>query len=139
MLISLLSGMRLEEACQMECADIIVVDGISCIDINESGDKKLKTPASKRLIPVHSILLDHFDFLGFVDRQRRTSVRLFPALKSINGSFGHAIHGGLLIIGKNVALLRLVRHFIPFDILLRLFGSRKKSQNIWLQRFLVIL
>lgn len=90
MLIALVTGMRLEEICQLDCTDIINVDGIQCIDINEGGDKKLKTPGSRRLIPIHSTLINHFDFLGFVDRQSKVGTRLFPALKSINHSYGHA-------------------------------------------------
>jgi len=89
MLIALLTGMRLEEICQLECSDIVEVDGIYCFDINENGTKKLKTPASARLIPVHPVLINHFDFLNFVKRQSAIGNRLFPALKAVNQSLGH--------------------------------------------------
>ena len=90
MLIALFTGMRLEEICQLECSDIVEVDGIHCFDINENGTKKLKTPASARLIPVHPVLINHFKFLDFVKRQNATGSRLFPALKPMNHSLGHS-------------------------------------------------
>jgi integrase len=59
----MLSGMRLDEACQLYKEDIREVDGIWCIDINDSKDKKLKNLASRRVIPVHPKLIS----LGFID------------------------------------------------------------------------
>ena len=89
-LLALTTGMRLEEICQLQCADIVNVDGITCIDINDNGDKKLKTQSSRRVIPIHPILLEHFDFLGFVGHQSSFSTTLFPALRKIDGSYGHS-------------------------------------------------
>ena len=88
-LLALTTGMRLEEICQLQCADIVNVDGITCIDINDNGDKKLKTQSSRRVIPIHPILLERFDFLGFVGHQTSFATRLFPALHKVDGSYGH--------------------------------------------------
>ncbi len=90
MLIVLFTGMRLEEICQLECSDIVEIDGIYCFDINENGTKKVKTPASARLIPVHPVLINHFAFLDFVKRQGASGRSLFPALKPISNSLGHS-------------------------------------------------
>jgi len=65
-IICMLSGMRLEEACQLYKEDIVKVDDIYCFDVNDSKDKKLKNLSSKRIIPVHPSLiamglLDHVD------------------------------------------------------------------------------
>ncbi|WP_066358351.1 site-specific integrase [Geobacter anodireducens] len=57
-LIALYSGMRLEEICQLTGEDIRNVDGVLCFDVNTNGDKRLKTKASTRLVPVHPALLN---------------------------------------------------------------------------------
>jgi intergrase/recombinase len=63
-LITMHSGMRLNEVCQLYLEDVQKVDGVWCFDINENAeDKKLKTPASARVIPVHPLLIE----LGFMD------------------------------------------------------------------------
>jgi len=63
-LIGMFSGMRLGEACGLHTKDIRSVDGVWCFDINEDHqDKRLKTSNSKRLVPVHPVLIQ----LGFID------------------------------------------------------------------------
>ena len=47
-LIALYSGARLEEICQLELRDIRKVGDIWCFDINDRGDKAVKTDAGKR-------------------------------------------------------------------------------------------
>jgi integrase len=90
-LLALTTGMRLEEICQLRCDDLVQIDGIHCIDINEdTDDKRLKNTASRRVIPVPSVLIERFAFLEFVDQQRSLGVRLFPALRKIDGCYGHA-------------------------------------------------
>lgn len=90
-LLGLYTGMRLEEICQLHTADIIIHDEIACISINdENGDKKLKTPAAKRIIPIHPILIDKLSFLGYVEKQRKAGQpRLFPELKKQSGRYSH--------------------------------------------------
>jgi integrase len=56
-IISLFSGMRLEEICQLRHCDLIEQDGIYCFSISpEAG--AIKTAAAERLVPVHSKLID---------------------------------------------------------------------------------
>ena len=62
-LIALFTGARLGEICQLDTTDIRTVDGVDCIfvslrSLNGTTDKRLKTTASDRLIPVHPTLLD---------------------------------------------------------------------------------
>lgn len=57
-LICMLSGMRLDEACQLYKEDIIKVNAVWCFDVNDCKDKKLKNLSSKRIIPVHPSLID---------------------------------------------------------------------------------
>jgi integrase len=80
-LIALYSGARLEEICQLEVRDITKVGDIWCFDINDRGDKTVKTDAGKRLIPLHPQLIS----LGLLEywetMERQGEKRLFPNLK----------------------------------------------------------
>ncbi|MDO8738007.1 site-specific integrase [Candidatus Deferrimicrobium sp.] len=80
-LIGLYSGMRLNEICQLHLEDIREEQGILCFDVNEKGDKRLKNASSKRVVPVHPILLD-FGFREYVEVLRADGkVRLWENLK----------------------------------------------------------
>ena len=68
-MIAMYSGIRLDEICQLHTEDIQEVEGILCFNINSEGDKKLKTEASKRLVPVHPSLIE-LGLLSQVDTQR---------------------------------------------------------------------
>ncbi|MCX8996259.1 site-specific integrase [Rhizobiaceae bacterium BDR2-2] len=69
-LISLHSGMRLEEICRLRPGiDIITKDGIPCFNIAKRDGWDPKTEAGTRLIPVHSWLIQH-GFMDFLTQQR---------------------------------------------------------------------
>ena len=84
-LIGLHTGMRLNEICQLDVADIRTVDGVGCFVITEdsvagSTDKNLKTGASERLMPIHKNLID-CGLLHFVEKQRRNGrTKLFEEI-----------------------------------------------------------
>lgn len=61
--IAMYSGLRLNEICQLYLDDLIQVDEIWCLDVNDSKDKRIKNVASKRIVPVHPVLIE----LGFLD------------------------------------------------------------------------
>jgi len=69
--------MRLNEICQLDTADVRMIDGIHCLVVPETSmsgdcDKNLKTGASERLMPIHRNLID-CGFLSFepaASRQR---------------------------------------------------------------------
>ena len=81
-LIGLFGGLRLNEVCQLDVADIRVVDEITCFAVTASAetgdsDKRLKTASSERLIPVHPELLA-LGFVAFVaQRRKEDQVKLF--------------------------------------------------------------
>jgi integrase len=77
--ISLYTGMRLEEAGQLLVSDIKQEDGVWYFDINESESKRLKNKSSTRIVPVHKRLID-FGLIDYVDSIK--DVRLFPLLKA---------------------------------------------------------
>ncbi len=88
-LIALFSGLRLNEICQLEVSDIRVIDGIPCFRVasglSETGnEKRVKTNASERIVPVHDELI-RCGFLAFAESQRLCGeTNLFPELP-----FGH--------------------------------------------------
>lgn len=85
------TGARLGELCQLDLQDFVEVDGVQCIDINdteavevvngEGGRKKrVKTKNSKRLIPIHSELV-RIGILRYVALLReKKQTQLFPEL-----------------------------------------------------------
>lgn len=93
-LISLYSGMRLEEICRLRPAhDVVRKDGINCFNIVAREGWDPKTEAGTRLVPIHSWLLKH-GLMDFVKEQRaRGAEHLFsPELllhkKKLSSGFG---------------------------------------------------
>ncbi len=92
-LLDLFTGARLEELGQLHVADIKQEQGIWYLGITDIIDdaklarlapKKLKTPDSRRRIPVHSQLIES-GFLSYVERVKATgAMRLFPDLQPDN-------------------------------------------------------
>lgn len=56
-LIAMYSGMRLDEICQLHLEDLREEDGIICFDVNDAGERNVKTRSSRRLVPVHPGLI----------------------------------------------------------------------------------
>jgi integrase len=71
-LLSLWTGMRLNECVQLRTDDIAVLDGVEVVLIraDEEGDKRLKTNASERFVPIHSELR-RIRFLTYVAKMKR--------------------------------------------------------------------
>jgi integrase len=81
-LLALFTGMRLNEICQLDIADIRQSGaGTWFIAVNDDGaDKSLKTDHSRRDIPLHPDL-KRMGFLDFVQERRAKSAKLFSDLK----------------------------------------------------------
>ncbi len=78
-LLALFSGARISELCQLALTDVRQVDGIWSISINDEDYKELKTPAARRIIPVHPQLLS-LGFLDYVEDAKPFGGMLFPHL-----------------------------------------------------------
>lgn len=70
----LLTGARLEEMAQLRAAWFTVRDRVHVIDLHEA---QVKTPHSRRYVPLHRHLLD----LGLLDYVASANDRLFPKLQ----------------------------------------------------------
>ncbi|TGU70706.1 site-specific integrase [Geomonas terrae] len=75
-LVGMMSALRLDESCQLYTEDVKEIDGVWCFDVNDEGDKKLKTLSSKRIVPVHPTLIS----LGFLDHVASMKVAGHPRL-----------------------------------------------------------
>lgn len=78
-LIGIYTGARLGEIAQLHLKDIHQEDGIWVFNMNEEGDRKsLKTSAARRLVPIHSKLIEA-GLLNYVqDMTNRNATKLFP-------------------------------------------------------------
>ena len=89
-LLGLYTGARLDELCQLYLDDIYQIEELWVFDINDDLDKKLKNVPSKRIIPVHTRLID-LGLLEFVTYLRKKGhIRLFPELKKSRDGYGQA-------------------------------------------------
>ncbi|WP_197282018.1 site-specific integrase [Dethiosulfatarculus sandiegensis] len=92
-LIGLYSGMRLDEISQLDLKDIRQENGVWVFDVNDKGNKHLKNPSSRRLIPIHDFLLNDLNLVGYRDYLAKLGkVKVFPELKQNGrGRFGAAV------------------------------------------------
>ncbi|KQP21680.1 hypothetical protein ASF43_25565 [Pseudorhodoferax sp. Leaf267] len=90
-MLGLFSGLRIREACQLWLDDVVQRDGIWCLDINETTpDKSLKTLDSRRLLPLHDVLIEA-GFVQWCDALRAAGYRrLFAELTFSAGDAAYA-------------------------------------------------
>lgn len=97
-LISLWSGMRLNEICQLYLSDITVLDKVHVILIRDTDgehdeietEKRVKTENGIRFVPIHPALIEA-GFLDYVESVRKANeTRLFPNLTlDARGYYSH--------------------------------------------------
>jgi integrase len=89
-LLGLFSGARLNELCQLDISDIKEDGGIYFFDINDNGDKTLKNESAKRVIPIHSKLIE-IGFLEYINEVKACGFdKVFPSLKKQRDGYGQA-------------------------------------------------
>lgn len=92
-LICALSGARREEIAGLRVSEVAEFDGIWCYNLDDNVNRTLKTPSSKRLVPIHSHVLE----LGFLEYRagliKKGKHDLFHDLKPENDveSFGDGL------------------------------------------------
>ncbi len=72
----LYTGARVSEICQLDTADIKLIEDIWCIDFNDIGqDKRLKSASAKRLVPIHPELINrgflHYAQTRYENKQKK--------------------------------------------------------------------
>ena len=75
-ILAVLTGCRLEELCMMRVKDIININGVWVYRIREEGEygeevTRVKNHYSERDIPLHPVLTDSLDFLGYINRMKK--------------------------------------------------------------------
>ena len=91
-LISVFSGMRLGEICPLYLDNIKKIKNRWCINIIEEEnrpDKPLKNFASRRIIPIHDILIDlgFIEFVELLQKKDSDRDRIFQELPYVAGSY----------------------------------------------------
>lgn len=90
-LIALFSGARLEEISQLHLEDIRKEKGVWVFDINDKGEKYLKTISSSRYIPIHPELIN-IGLLDYVAHLKaKGEDRLFPELRRRRDGYGQTV------------------------------------------------
>jgi integrase len=89
--LALFTGARVNELAQLHLNDFVEIDGVHCIDINDDEAKRLKTPNSKRLVPIHNelIRLGILDYVGAL--KSAGYARLFPEISATRDGYGATI------------------------------------------------
>jgi integrase len=66
----------------LRCEDVKQLDGVWCFSLEEHAGRRLKTASSRRVVTVHSALIEA-GLLEYVERQRQQGQgRLFPTLRA---------------------------------------------------------
>ena len=80
------SGARREEIAKLLVKEVKEIDGVWCLDLEWSEVRRLKTQASRRIVPLHPDLIA-IGFLDYVSAaQRKRQMMLFPDLKEERSS-----------------------------------------------------
>ena len=89
-IIALFTGMRQDEIAQLHLDDIRQDgEGVWLIDVNDKGDKKVKTKSARRLIPIHTFIANELKLPEYIEVLKgEGETRLFPELKK--GRDGYA-------------------------------------------------
>lgn len=84
-LLGLYTGCRLNELCSLTKQDVAQEGDIWYININDSGEKRVKNKSSIRKVPLHSKLIE----LGFIEFAKSSHGRLFPELKKVKDNYSY--------------------------------------------------
>lgn len=137
-LLSLYTGMRLEETAQLHCADIYWEDNLAIVDIrpeSEDGleDKFLKTSNARRKIPLHHKLLE-LGLPAYVESLKSLGeIRLFPELRKTAKTLKYGKQ-----VGKNFKALLLKKGIngnCSFHSLRHSFSNFFKKRNLHTDMF----
>lgn len=92
-LLSLYTGARIEEVAQLHKSDLSSPQGIRILHINDLDNKKLKSKAGKRFVPIHPVLwaLGWKEYLSDIDRLYPDEKMVFPHLVKTKNGYSAAV------------------------------------------------
>jgi integrase len=137
-ILSLFTGARREEICQLHVEDVRQEDGLWVLDINKKKNihgftnKKLKNPSAKRLLPLHPLLIETLRFPEYVREQAaKGHLRVFPELVRIDTNYGHKLGDRFSEFRKTVDLEEAegVKDFHSLRHTFSNFFKQKKMQD----------
>lgn len=135
---SMLTGMRLNELCQLRLEDFVEVEGvhiIRCADLGE--DQRGKNLNATRRVPVHSELV-RLGILRWVSRLRAAGeVQLFPELKP--GRHGHGQSASKWFAGYRVACGITGKQTEVFHSFRHLFVSSRMNRDVPMHKIAAIV
>ncbi len=81
------SGCRLEELCQLARDNVRQVRGIWVLDINDGDGRKLKNEFSRRLVPLHPVLIER-GFVQYATDENAIGRRVFSSFSLVRTAQG---------------------------------------------------
>lgn len=125
-LLSLYTGARIEELAQLHKSDLSNPQGVRILHINDLDNKKVKSPAGKRFVPIHPVLWDlgWKEYLNDIERLYPNEIMVFPHLVNTKNGYSAAV-------GKafNTYLQKLAIKKIGDDQRKKVFHSFRHTMN----------
>ena len=128
-LMALFSGARLNELCGLRLVDFEQADGVDFFHVRAMGpDQKLKTEASKRIVPVHGALVE-LGLLSRVTKLRAAGAdQLFPTI--VAGARGYLSHTPSKFFGRLIDRVLGEEAPVVFHSFRHTFITKMREANV---------
>ncbi len=92
-LLSLYTGARIDELAQLHQSDLSNPQGVRILHINDMDNKKVKSKAGKRFVPIHPVLWDlgWKEYLSDIERLYPDEAMAFPHLVKTKNGYSAAV------------------------------------------------
>lgn len=133
-IIGLFSGLRVEEICKLKVDDIKLEEDTQIYYFDITGE--VKTKSSVRKVPVHSQLIDKFNFISYVAKRKKHNHEMLFDLKSVfykgKNKFSHYFLRDFFSDFRNsfVTEQRIQEDLISFHSLRHTFATRLRSGRV---------
>lgn len=130
-LIAMFTGARLNEVAQLNGADFKMQDEVWCLSFTTDGDnpnKRLKTEASRRLVPVHDVLLK-LGLKEFCETAIERKTRLFPDL-NYDAQNGYGRNVGRWMNDRLLVKLKMKTPTLTFHSLRHSFNTQLAQKDV---------
>ena len=133
-IVALFSGLRVEEICKLRVEDIKFDEDFKIWYFDING--KVKTKSSERKVPVHSQLIEKFNFISYVAKRKNNNHEMLFDLKSIfykgKDKYSHYFLRDYFTDFRNsfVTKERIEEDLISFHSLRHSFATRLRSGRV---------